>query len=53
MISHQIMEEVDFFDDKMRNFTQTGEASVLFHDFLILISISDIFVNYILFNKWK
>ena len=31
----------------------TGEPGVLFHDFLISFCISDIFVNYILLNKWK
>ena len=56
---HRIMEAVGFFDDEMRIFTQNtfnfteGEASVLFHDFLILFAYSDVFVNYILLNKWK
>ena len=54
---HRIMEAVGFFDYKMRNFTQiafnfqTGEARVLFHDFLIRLCISDISINYILSNK--
>ena len=53
------METVGLFDYEMRNFTkshlirQTGEAMVLFHDFVILFCISDIFVNFILLNKWE
>ena len=38
---------------KLLLISRTGEASVLFHDFLILFCINDIFVNYILLDKWK
>ena len=50
---HRIMEATGLFDYKMHNFTpntlisQTGEARMLFNDFLISIWISDIFVCYI------
>ena len=46
---HRIMEAMGFFEyeilPKLLFISQTGEASVLFHDFLILFCLSDIFVN--------
>ena len=36
---------------KLHLISQTGEAMVLFHDFLILFCIGGIFVNCILLNK--
>ena len=57
--SHRIMEAVGFFDykcaisPKLLLISQTGEARVLFHDFLILFCMNNIFVNYVLLNKWK
>ena len=38
---------------KLLLISRSGEASVLFHYFLVLFWISDNFLNYILLNKWK
>ena len=54
---HRIMEAVGFFDykctilSKLPLISQTDEARVLFHDFLISFYMGDIFIGNILLNK--